>query len=68
MTIRDLFAGDWTWLQLLGEVGLVLVACLVAFAAGHARGWNRGFLKAQWLMDELQKLKKLSTQGSEETP
>lgn len=43
MTFGDLFAGRWTWLQLAGEFGPMVVLTAMAFFAGHARGWNSGF-------------------------
>ncbi len=38
MTLRDLIAGHWTWLQLLRETVTLLVLAVAAFYAGYWRG------------------------------
>ena len=51
MTLTDLFRGDWTWMALLREAYPVVLVAVASYIAGHARGWNHGFMRALNLMD-----------------
>jgi len=51
MTLADLIRGEWTWMTLLRETYPVALVAVAFYIAGHARGWNRGFMRAFHLMD-----------------
>jgi hypothetical protein len=43
MSVLEFVTGGWTWQQLSSEMLHLFVLGVGCYAAGHARGWNRGY-------------------------
>jgi hypothetical protein len=55
MTLGDFFSGNWTWMQLIGELWPIVLPAAIMYWAGYAKGWNDGARDAERMLGRILK-------------